>query len=146
MKFLRKMLDGVAPKFEKGGPLHKFHALYEAPDTIFFTPGTVTQAGANVRDGINLKRMMITVVIALQPCFAMAAWNTGYQANLAISQGATPLDDFNNALFLMMGFTHDPTSFLANMVLGMCYFVPVFLVTQAAGGTVEVITSIVRKH
>ena len=37
MKFLRKMLDGVAPKFEKGGPLHKFHALYEAPDTIFFT-------------------------------------------------------------------------------------------------------------
>ena len=99
-----------------------------------------------MRDGINLKRMMITVVIALQPCFAMAAWNTGYQANLAISQGATPLDDFNNALFLMMGFTHDPTSFLANMVLGMCYFVPVFLVTQAAGGTVEVITSIVRKH
>ncbi|MEC7945911.1 MAG: RnfABCDGE type electron transport complex subunit D, partial [Myxococcota bacterium] len=95
MQMLRNMLDSAAPHFEEGGKLHKFHALYEMPDTILFTPGTVTKRGAHVRDAINLKRMMITVVIALQPCFVMAAWNTGYQANVAIGNGALPLDDLN---------------------------------------------------
>lgn len=146
MQFIRNALDSVAPQFEKGGKFHKFHALYEAPDTIFFTPGMVTRAGSHVRDAINLKRMMITVVIALQPCFFMASWNTGYQANLAISNGATPLDDFQTMFFTMLGFSHDPESFLANLIYGMCYFVPVFAVTQAAGGTVEVATALIRKH
>ena len=146
MQFIRNALDNVAPHFEKGGKLNKFHALYEAPDTFLFTPGLVTKAGAHVRDGIDLKRMMITVAIALQPCFFMASWNTGYQANLAISNGATPLDDFNTAIFTMLGFTHDPESFLANPIYGMCYFVPIFLVTQVAGGTVEVATATIRKH
>ena len=146
MQFLRNALDSVAPMFEKGGKLHKFHALYEMPDTFLFTPGEVTKAGAHVRDGLDLKRMMIMVAIALQPCFFMASWNTGYQANLAISNGAQPLADFNTAIFTMLGFSHDPESFLANLIYGMCYFVPIFAVTQAAGGTVEVITSIVRKH
>jgi Na+-transporting NADH:ubiquinone oxidoreductase subunit B len=146
MNFLRKMLDGMAPRFEKGGSLHKLHALYEMADTILYTPGSVTQAGAHVRDGLNLKRMMITVVIALQPCFAMAAWNTGYQANLAVSRGATPLEDFNTVLFTMLGMVHDPSSHVANIVYGLCYFVPIFLVTQAAGGLVEIITAMVRKH
>jgi Na+-transporting NADH:ubiquinone oxidoreductase subunit B len=140
------MLDSVAPHFEEGGKLHKFHALYEMPDTILFTPGTVTKRGAHVRDAINLKRMMITVVIALQPCFVMAAWNTGYQANVAIGNGALPLDDFNTMLYTMLGFTHDSTDHLANFVYGLCYFVPIFAVTQAAGGLIEVVTSIIRKH
>lgn len=146
MQMLRNMLDSVAPHFEEGGKLHKFHALYEMPDTILFTPGTVTKRGAHVRDAINLKRMMITVVIALQPCFVMAAWNTGYQANVAIGNGALPLDDFNTMLYTMLGFTHDSTDHLANFVYGLCYFVPIFAVTQAAGGLIEVVTSIIRKH
>ena len=146
MQMLRKMLDSVAPHFEEGGKLHKFHAIYEMPDTILFTPGTVTKRGAHVRDAINLKRMMITVVIALQPCFVMAAWNTGYQANLAIGNGALPLDDFNTMIYAMLGFTHDSGDHLANFVYGLCYFVPIFAVTQAAGGLIEVITSLVRKH
>jgi Na+-transporting NADH:ubiquinone oxidoreductase subunit B len=146
MQILRDMLDKAAPHFEDGGKLHKFHALYEMPDTILFTPGTVTKRGAHVRDAINLKRMMITVVIALQPCFVMAAWNTGYQANVAIGNGALPLDDFNTMLYTMLGFTHDATDHIANFVFGLCYFVPIFAVTQAAGGIIEVVTSIVRKH
>jgi len=146
MQMLRNMLDGVAPHFEEGGKFHKLHALYEMPDTILFTPGLVTKRGAHVRDAINLKRMMITVVIALQPCFVMAAWNTGYQANTAIGAGALPLSDFNTMLYTMLGFTHDPGNHIANFVYGLCYFVPIFLVTQAAGGLVEVVTSIVRKH
>jgi Na+-transporting NADH:ubiquinone oxidoreductase subunit B len=157
MQMLRKMLDSVAPHFEEGGKLHKFHAIYEMPDTILFTPGTVTKGGAHVRDAINLKRMMITVVIALQPCFVMAAWNTGYQANNAIAMGGETLilDNLNTTVFHMLmgllGVTetmaqHDPSNHIANFVYGLCYFVPIFAVTQAAGGLIEVITSIVRKH
>ena len=146
MKLIRNVFDSVAPHFGSGGKWHKFHALYEMPDTIFFTPPDVTRTGAHVRDAINLKRMMITVVIALQPVFAFATWNTGYQANRAIAGGAKPLDDFNTAVFNALGFSHDPDSFLANMALGLCYFLPVFLVTQAAGGIVEVVTALVRKH
>ncbi len=38
-----------------------------------------------MRDGLDLKRMMMTVVIALIPAIVMALYNTGYQAHLAIS-------------------------------------------------------------
>ena len=102
MKALRKLLDSQAHLFEKGGKFEKFEALYEAPDTLLFTPGHVTQGDVHVRDGLDLKRMMITVVAALLPCVAMALYNTGFQANLAISQGATPIDAWQIDLLLIL--------------------------------------------
>jgi len=147
MKALRNFLDkNVAPKFEHGGKLEKFHALYEAPDTILFTPGLVTKAGAHIRDAIDQKRLMITVIMALQPAILMAQWNTGYQANLAIQNGALARDDFNTAIYTALGFAHDPGTLLACFSYGMLYFVPIFLVTQVAGGIAEVLFSVVRKH
>ena len=68
MKALRKLLDSQAHLFEKGGKFEHLEALYEAPDTLLFTPGEVTEGGVHVRDGLDLKRMMITVVAALLPC------------------------------------------------------------------------------
>ena len=107
MKALRKLLDSQAHLFEKGGKFEKFEALYEAPDTLLFTPGHVTQGDVHVRDGLDLKRMMITVVVALIPCVLMAFYNTGYQANLAISQGAT-IDAWQiNLLLILMGGADD---------------------------------------
>lgn len=147
MQALRKFLDDkVAPNFEHGGKYEKFHALYEAPDTILFTPGLVTKAGAHIRDAIDQKRVMITVILALQPVILMAQWNTGYQANKAIAAGALARDDFQTAIYTALGFSHDPGNLLACFVYGLLYFVPIFLVTQAAGGIVEVATAIIRKH
>jgi len=146
MKALRRFLDKQAPKFEPGGKLHKFEALYEAPDTLLFTPGKVTEGLTHVRDALDLKRMMITVVFALVPCLLMALYNTGYQANLAISQGATPIDDWHTALYTAMGFGFDPTSFFGNLMYGAIWFLPVFLVTAIIGGNIEVGTAILRKH
>ena len=84
MQALRKFLDEkVAPNFEHGGKFEKFHPLYEAPDTILFTPGLVTTAGAHIRDALDQKRMMITVIAALQPVIIWAQYNTGFQAQLA---------------------------------------------------------------
>ena len=41
---LRKILDDMAPNFEKGGKHEKWYALYEAVDTIFYMPSTRTSA------------------------------------------------------------------------------------------------------
>ena len=150
MKALRKLLDSQAHLFEKGGKFEKFEALYEAPDTLLFTPGHVTQGDVHVRDGLDLKRMMITVVAALLPCVVMAFYNTGFQANLAISQGATPIDAWQiDLLLILMGgadAAFDPSSVVANLAHGAVWFVPVFAVTGIVGGHIEALFSVVRNH
>ncbi|MCH2116229.1 MAG: NADH:ubiquinone reductase (Na(+)-transporting) subunit B [Pirellulales bacterium] len=143
---LRKWLDKVEPLFQEGGRLSKLYPLYEATDTFLYTPTSVTRNASHVRDGIDLKRMMVLVVIALGPCFFMAFYNTGYQANLAISQGASPLDSWHERVVMGLGVGHDSESFLDNVILGGLCFLPVYAVTILAGGLWEVLFAVVRKH
>ncbi len=147
VKIIRDFLDRhVEPLFEKGGPYEKLFPLYEANDTFMYTPGEVTKGNTHVRDALDLKRMMITVVVALLPCLAMALYNTGYQTNLALLNGAPALENWQSLLYVGLGFQLGELNFLANMAHGAIYFLPVFVVTFAVGGGVEVITSIVRGH
>ena len=85
MRWLRQLLDKQAPRFDEG-KLKKLRPLYEATDTFLFTPGIVTSNASHVRDGLDTKRLMGLVVLALAPCVFMACYNTGYQANLGYSQ------------------------------------------------------------
>ena len=121
---LRSLLDQQAKHFEEGGKLEKLHALWEAGDTILYTPGKVTAGPSHVRDGLDLKRMMMTVVWALVPAILMALYNTGYQAHLAISEGAAPLDRWQTSAMEAMGLAFDPGSLWACMVHGALYFLP----------------------
>jgi len=146
MKFLRDIHDQVAPLFEKGGKLEKLYPLWEAHDTAMFTPGKVTKTASHVRDGMDLKRMMITVVVALVPCIVFAIYNTGYQAQYAISRGALPLDDWRMALYQAAGLSFDPGNVLLCMLHGALYFVPVLAIGFAAGAVVEVGGAIIRGH
>ena len=82
MRWLRQLLDKQAPRFDEG-KLKKLRPLYEATDTFLFTPGIVTAGASHVRDGLDTKRLMGLVVLALAPCVFMACFNTGYQANLS---------------------------------------------------------------
>jgi Na+-transporting NADH:ubiquinone oxidoreductase subunit B len=143
---LRKLLDKLAHSFEKGGKYEKLYPLYEAADTFLYTPPDVAKRDAHVRDALDLKRMMMTVVIALIPCVLFAMYNTGLQAHLMIAKGAAPLDSWQTALYQMFGLGFDPNNVLANFVHGALYFLPVYLVTIAIGGNCEAIFSIVRKH
>jgi Na+-transporting NADH:ubiquinone oxidoreductase subunit B len=70
MRALRKLMDRVGVPFAKGGPLEKFYPAYEAADTFLFTPPYTTAGGPHVRDAIDQKRIMITVVLALIPLHA----------------------------------------------------------------------------
>lgn len=146
MQFLRNLLDKAEKPFHKGGKLEKLYPLYEATDTFLYTPKDVTQASSHVRDAIDLKRMMITVVLALIPCVLFAMYNTGFQANYAIAHGASALANWQTALFQMFGLGFDPGSVLACMVHGAIYFLPVYAVTMLVGGHAEVVFAIARKH
>lgn len=146
MKFLRDLNDQIAPHFEKGGRFEKLYPIFEMHDTGMFTPGDVTKTGSHVRDGIDLKRMMITVVIALVPCVAMAIYNTGYQALRGIAHGGAPLDSWQYALFQALDLGMDFGNPIACLVLGALYFLPVYIVCMLAGAAVEVTGAVIRGH
>ncbi|HCH37148.1 MAG TPA: NADH:ubiquinone reductase (Na(+)-transporting) subunit B [Acidobacteria bacterium] len=146
MRFLRALLDKQARLFEKGGKLEKLYPLYEANDTFLFTPGHVTAGASHVRDGLDVKRLMMTVVVALTGCVYMAIYNTGYQANLAIRAGAPMLDTWQSAAVVALGLSFDPDQWLACVIHGALYYLPVLGVTFAVGGAWEALFAIVRKH
>jgi Na+-transporting NADH:ubiquinone oxidoreductase subunit B len=146
MKFLRALLDRQAHHFEPGGKLEKLYPFWEAQDTILFTPGTVTGGPSHVRDGLDLKRLMMTVVLSLAGCIFMAAYNTGYQSNLAIAQGAPALENWQSAAVAAMGLGFSPDDFVACMLHGALYYLPVLLVTFVVGGAWEGLFAVVRGH
>lgn len=147
MKPLRKFLDSQHHHFVKGGKLELLYPLYEALDTFVFTPADVTTGKTHVRDGLDLKRLMGTVALALIPCILMAIFNTGYQANsVLMSKGITVVEGWRGAIMAMLGLSLDPHNIISNVVHGALYFVPVFLVTNIAGGFWEVLFATVRKH
>lgn len=84
MKFLRNTLDNLKPTFSKGGKLSFLHSTFDAFETFLFVPNKTTNRGAHIRDGIDLKRTMFTVVIALLPALIFGMWNIGYQHNIAV--------------------------------------------------------------
>lgn len=147
MKFLREMQDKQFELlFKKGRPLAKFYPLYEANDTFLFTPGHVTHGASHVRDGIDLKRMMITVVVALSPCMLWAMYNTGYQAALAVEAGSPPMDVWQANLFSWLGWDYHHGSVMGNILFGALFYIPIYVVTLAAGGLLEGLFAVVRKH
>jgi len=76
---LRKTLDKIKQPFEKGEKYEKYRPLIQAFDTLLFVPDVTTKKGAHVRDAVDLKRVMITVVLSLIPVLLFGIWNSGYQ-------------------------------------------------------------------
>jgi Na+-transporting NADH:ubiquinone oxidoreductase subunit B len=147
MKRLRTMLDNVEPLFVKGGQFERFHAIYEMVDTLFYSPADVTRSSPHVRDAIDLKRVMIMVVFAATPCALVGIWNTGYQANAAmLAMGVESISGWREILLGLLGAGHNPGSFYDNFLLGLSYFLPIYIVTMAAGGFWEVLFAGVRNH
>lgn len=126
MKALRNLFEKQKPMFEKGGKLEKFYYLFEAGETFLFTPNHTTHAkGVQVRDAIDLKRLMMTVVIAMLPPLFFGMWNVGHQHFLAVGEAATFMDKF---------------------LLGAGLVLPIVLVSYAAGGIAEAVFAVIRKH
>lgn len=145
---LRACLDRIAPWFAKGGRFEKCSALYEAADTFLYRPALVTKTTAHVRDGLDLKRMMFLVWLAVLPTMLFGMWNVGYQANLAYAANLELLTSETSwhleVIRMLVGF--DPNSLVDNFVHGAVYFLPIYLVVFVVGGMWEALFAIVRGH
>ncbi len=126
MKFFRNQLDSVKHNFEKGGKLERFYYAFEAIETFLYSPSTVTSPkGVQVRDGIDMKRLMITVVISMVPCLLFGMYNIGYQQDLALGVTST---------------------FIERMTVGLIQVVPIIIVSYGVGLGIEFAFTIFRKH
>jgi Na+-transporting NADH:ubiquinone oxidoreductase subunit B len=126
MKFLRNQLDHLKHNFEKGGKWEKFYYAYEAFDTFLFAPNTTAGTkGVQIRDGVDLKRLMMTVIISMIPCLLFGIYNVGHQHFLALGQQAGLMD---------------------KVIIGSIQVLPIVVVSYAVGLGVEFIFSTIRRH
>ncbi len=146
MKALLNIFKKLEPEFEKGGKFEKLAVLFEMQYTILFTTGKVTKGASHIRDGLDLKRLMITVVVAVVPCMLFGRYEVGLQANRAMaSMGISSIEGWRG-LILNPLIGYDPNSIFDAFVHGAAYFLPIYLVTLAAGGFWEVVFAAVRGH
>ncbi|MGB5587935.1 MAG: NADH:ubiquinone reductase (Na(+)-transporting) subunit B [Gammaproteobacteria bacterium] len=144
---LRKFLDNLEPLFAKGGRLHTFQALYEMVDTIFYSPGDKTRSAPHVRDGIDLKRVMIYVFLAAMPVAIAGMYNIGLQANLALQEmGLAGIGGWRGEIITALGIGYDASSIGACFWHGFLYFFPAYVVTMVVGGFWEVLFAVIRNH
>lgn len=145
MAGIRDFLDRAHPLFAKGGKLEKFYAVYEMVDTFFYSPSDTARGAPHVRDGIDLKRVMIYVWMATFPAVIVGCWNVGFQANTAMeSMGLEQVDNWRHVFLHYFGYSAD--SFIANLAHGMLYWIPIYMTTFIVGGLWEVLFASVRNH
>ncbi len=125
MKFIRNTFDKYKPLFEKGGKYEKMAPAFNAFDTLAFVPNHTTSKGAHIRDGVDLKRVMITVVLALVPTLIFGMWNIGYQHFSQLGEAGT---------------------FLDYLIYGSVKFLPMVVVSYGVGLGIEFAFGVYRGH
>ncbi len=147
MKGLRRLMDRLNPHFAKGGKYEKYYALFEMIDGFFYSLPDVNQSAPHVRDGSDLKRVMMFVVIGLIPCTFMGIYNTGLQANAAMaSMGIESAAGWRGGILDGLGIGYDPASLWACTWHGFLYFFPIYVVSVGVAGIWEVLFAAVRNH
>ena len=141
---LRKILDDTEHHFTEGGRFQNWYALYEAVDTIFYSPGSVTRSTAHVRDGIDLKRIMITVWLATFPAMFYGMYNLGFQATDVMAAGAG-VEGWRGWLIQLLG-GYDSSNLWHCFWYGAVFFLPIYAVTFVVGGFWEVLFAMKRGH
>ena len=143
---LRKVLDKAAPHFEKGGKYERYFAVFEMLDTFFYTPSSVTAGSSHVRDGIDLKRIMIIVWMSTFPVMFYGMYNVGLQGNQALASiGADQLDSWQGWMISLLA-GHDASSVWDCFVFGAAHFLPIYIVTFAVGIFWEALFAVRRGH
>ena len=143
---LRQILDRFEPHVAKGGKHEKWYALYEAIDTFLYSPPSVTKSAAHVRDGIDLKRVMITVWMCTFPAMFFGMYIVGHNANEAMAAlGQTSVEGLRG-WFIELLAGYNSASVWDNMIHGAAYFLPIYAVTFIVGGFWEVVFATVRGH
>lgn len=122
-------MEKYRPLFHKGGKYEKYAPIFESFDTLLFVPAATTSKGSHIRDGIDLKRTMITVVFAMIPALIFGIWNTGHQHYLALGE-----------------FTGVGEGLMEKMIFGSILVLPIVIVSYAVGLGVEFIFAMKNGH
>jgi len=125
MNFLRKKLDDIKRPFAKGEKWEKLAPAINAFDTFLFVPNHTTQKGAHIRDAVDLKRTMVTVIIALIPALFYGIYNTGFQYLVQTESNFTFIDAF---------------------IHGSLKVLPMIVVSYVVGLTIEFAFAVYRGH
>jgi Na+-transporting NADH:ubiquinone oxidoreductase subunit B len=125
MKIIRKLLDSIKPHVQEGGKFHAFHSLYDAAETFFFVQDHVTEKGSHIRDGVDMKRTMFTVVVAVLPALLFGMWNIGNMHFKSIGQEVAMTEAF---------------------WYGFLKLLPLIIVTYVVGLGIEIIFAQSRGH
>jgi Na+-transporting NADH:ubiquinone oxidoreductase subunit B len=131
VKFLENIIHKMEPKFAKGAKLEKWNPLFETMATFAFTPKLVTQKGSHIRDGVDLKRTMMTVILAMIPCLLFGIYNTGHFAEVA--KGSALAASYWDGLGVK--FTS-----------GLIVVLPLLVVSYGVGLLVEFVFGMIRGH
>ncbi len=107
----------------------KFHPVWDSLYTFAFTPGETTKKGSHIRDGIDLKRTMFMVIVALIPCLLFGIYNTGHWHYFAEGTAGGFMDHFGDKL-----------------IYGLLKVLPIVIVSYGVGLGVEFIFCIRNKH
>ncbi|MCY4419286.1 MAG: NADH:ubiquinone reductase (Na(+)-transporting) subunit B [Cytophagales bacterium] len=128
MKFLEKIVHAQRKHFREGGKLARFYYAFEALETFLFVPEHTTprSGSVHIRDGMDMKRMMVTVILSMVPCLIFGIWNVGHQSYLA-----TGVEGISCA---------------TKMWIGLQVVLPMIAVAYASGLGVEFIFAIFRRH
>ncbi|MGE3954744.1 MAG: NADH:ubiquinone reductase (Na(+)-transporting) subunit B [Parachlamydiales bacterium] len=113
--------------------------MREVPDT--------TKRAPHIRDGTDLKRWMMLVVIALLPCTLMAIWNTGIQKLVYTSGSADLMEQFFQASTTFRGYFAFSFAHLGSIIgYGLGAFLPLLILSYAVGGFWEALFATIRGH
>lgn len=137
MKFIKDKFEELRPHFEEGGKYEKWYFIFEAHETLFLQPkDTAKPKGAHIRDAIDMKRLMVTVIIALVPCLLFGIWNAGHQHYIHMTEAelATALGEGASA------------GFMDKFIFGLIRIVPIIAVSYIVGLTTEFLIATYRRH
>jgi Na+-transporting NADH:ubiquinone oxidoreductase subunit B len=143
---LRSMLDAIAPHFDKNGKLSALFPAFEAIDTALYTPGQVTAGASHVRDGLDLKRIMMTVWLCAWIPALVGSYFVGLHANEAMQAAGLSAVEGWRGIFLNPLLSFDPSNVVDCLIHGLGYFLPLYVIVFLAGIVFEIWFAAVRGH
>jgi Na+-transporting NADH:ubiquinone oxidoreductase subunit B len=126
MSAIRNFVDRIKPAFEKNKYLH---TTFDGFETFLFTPNHVTRGGVHIRDGMDLKRLMVHVVLAMQLALLHGTINIGHQHYVALGMYPQFFDGFGMKL-----------------AYGFLQLLPMIIVVHIVGLGIEFIFAAIKGH
>lgn len=100
-------------------------------------PSAAVPGPPHVHTPLHVARAMTWVLVAASPCVAVAVYNTGLQANLALTRGDGGTIGWRAPVLGLLGAGQRPDGVWDCVALGLLHLVPLLLAALLGGAAVE---------